>query len=44
MSVLEDSTFIKILKETTTFLTHIGDLSLRVFCYTPFGVLRYENP
>jgi hypothetical protein len=44
MSVLEDSAFIKILKETITFLTHIGDLSLIVFCYNLFDVLRYENP
>jgi len=43
MSVLENSTFIKILRETTTFLTYIDDLSLGVFCYTPLDLPRYEN-
>jgi hypothetical protein len=43
MSALENSVFIEILKKTTTFLTYIGDLSLKVLCYTLLGVLRYEN-
>jgi hypothetical protein len=51
MSVLENSTFIKILKEMTTFLTHIYiyiyiyiyNILLRVLCYAPLSVLIYEN-
>jgi hypothetical protein len=43
MSVLENSTFIKIIKETAIFLTHISDISLRVFCYTLLGVPKYKN-
>jgi hypothetical protein len=30
-------------KETIIFLTHIGDLSLRVLYYTPLGIPGYEN-
>jgi hypothetical protein len=40
MSALENSIYIKILKETTIFLTH---LILKILCCTPFGVLRFEN-
>jgi hypothetical protein len=45
MSVLENSTFIKILKEMTTFLTHIDiyDILLKVLCYAPLSVLIYQN-
>jgi hypothetical protein len=43
MSALENSTFIKIIKETTIFLTHVSDLLLRVFCYTLLGVSIYKN-
>ena len=43
MIALENLAFIEILKEMTIFLTHICDLSLRVLCYTPISVPRYEN-
>jgi hypothetical protein len=43
MSALENSIFIEILKDMVTFLTHIGDLLLKVFFYNPLGVPRYEN-
>jgi len=43
MCVLDNSTSIKILKETTIFHTHVDDFLLKLFCYTPLGVSRYEN-
>jgi hypothetical protein len=43
MSTLNNSVFIKIIKETTIFFTNIGDILLRVFCYTLLGVPKYKN-
>ena len=43
ISTLNNSVFIKIIKETTIFFTHIGDILLKVFCYTLLGVPRYKN-
>ena len=43
MSALENLTFIKILKETIIFLTHIDNLSLKILCYTILGISRYKN-
>jgi len=42
MSALENLTFMEIIKEMATFLTHIGVFSLKVFCYS-HGVQRYKN-
>jgi hypothetical protein len=43
MSAIEDEAFFKILKEMDIFLTNISGLSLRVFCYTPLDIPRYED-
>jgi hypothetical protein len=43
MSVLENSTFCEILKETVILLTHIGDLSLKILCYTPLSRPKYKK-
>jgi hypothetical protein len=43
MSILENSIFFKILKETTTFLTHMDNLSLKIFCNTSLGESSYKN-
>jgi len=43
MCTLDNAIFIKILKETTIFLTKIGGLSLKIFYYTLLGVPKYEN-
>jgi hypothetical protein len=43
MNALENSVLFKIPKEMTIFLTYIDNLSLKVYCCTPFGLLIYEN-
>jgi hypothetical protein len=43
MNALKNLAFIEILKETTTFFTHIGDFLLKIFYYTPLGVPINEN-
>ena len=43
MSALENSIYFLILKEIAIFFTNIGDLLLKIFCYTLFSIQRYKN-